>query len=223
MHSSLNEIASLVTKAVRGAGATHGASEDAAFSIVRLFEFGFDATADLAEALTRIDDGKDEYGTVRQGDAGWTWSPGSQDTSVSSTLVSAAPTDLVNTGRDNAVLIEKLVFPALLLPHASARAVTLKSDVSLVQDCAVTCRSDGTICGDVEKLIASAEPKSIRITAKSPEPAATPCISRQALLNGVKLDDAVHTRLSAFAHRTYVPATEASRLLGAGAGLTDND
>ncbi|MEE4237049.1 MAG: DUF3726 domain-containing protein [Anderseniella sp.] len=29
--------------------------------------------------------------------------------------------------------------------------------------------------------------------------------------------------LGRFAHRTYVPATEASRLKGAGAGLTDND
>ena len=37
----------------------------------------------------------------------------------------------------------------------------------------------------------------------------------------------VHTecwgRLTALAHRTYAPATEASRLAGAGAGLTDND
>jgi hypothetical protein len=30
-------------------------------------------------------------------------------------------------------------------------------------------------------------------------------------------------RLSAFAHRTFAPATEASRLAGAGASLTDND
>ena len=29
--------------------------------------------------------------------------------------------------------------------------------------------------------------------------------------------------LNAFAHRTYAPATEASRLKGAGAGLSDND
>ena len=29
--------------------------------------------------------------------------------------------------------------------------------------------------------------------------------------------------LNRFAHRTYAPATEESRLLGAGAGLSDND
>jgi hypothetical protein len=29
--------------------------------------------------------------------------------------------------------------------------------------------------------------------------------------------------LNSYAHRTYAPATEASRLAGAGAGLNDND
>ena len=48
------------------------------------------------------------------------------------------------------------------------------------------------------------------------------------------LSDADHTRLDddfaccvamlgRFAHRTYAPATQESRLAGAGAGLTDND
>jgi hypothetical protein len=30
-------------------------------------------------------------------------------------------------------------------------------------------------------------------------------------------------RLSGFAHRTFAPATEESRMRGAGAGLSDND
>jgi hypothetical protein len=36
-------------------------------------------------------------------------------------------------------------------------------------------------------------------------------------------NDEIWEALGRFAHRTYVPATEASRLKGAGAGLTDND
>jgi hypothetical protein len=39
----------------------------------------------------------------------------------------------------------------------------------------------------------------------------------------VDIGDEIWEALSAFAHRTYVPASEASRLKGAGAGLTDND
>ena len=37
------------------------------------------------------------------------------------------------------------------------------------------------------------------------------------------VDETAWATLTALAHRTYVPATEASRLAGAGAGTTDND
>jgi hypothetical protein len=37
------------------------------------------------------------------------------------------------------------------------------------------------------------------------------------------MNEEIWEALGRFAHRTYVPATEASRLKGAGAGLTDND
>jgi len=37
------------------------------------------------------------------------------------------------------------------------------------------------------------------------------------------VDPTIWAALDAFAQKTYVPATEASRLKGAGAGLTDND
>jgi hypothetical protein len=39
----------------------------------------------------------------------------------------------------------------------------------------------------------------------------------------VQVDDAVWAALQKFAARTYVPASEQSRLMGAGAGLLDND
>ncbi len=39
----------------------------------------------------------------------------------------------------------------------------------------------------------------------------------------VDIADEIWEALCAYAHRTYVPATEQSRLKGAGAGLTDND
>lgn len=39
----------------------------------------------------------------------------------------------------------------------------------------------------------------------------------------IEISDEDFKTLSALAHKTYVPATDASRLRGAGAGLTDND
>ena len=37
------------------------------------------------------------------------------------------------------------------------------------------------------------------------------------------VDPSAHARLQSLAEKTYAPASEQSRLLGAGAGLTDND
>ncbi|MGX9357101.1 hypothetical protein ACS3SW_18605 [Roseobacteraceae bacterium S113] len=47
--------------------------------------------------------------------------------------------------------------------------------------------------------------------------------SRADLPDRLEMSDALLDVLSRHAHETYVPATEASRLSGAGAGLTDND
>jgi len=39
----------------------------------------------------------------------------------------------------------------------------------------------------------------------------------------VNIDEAIWLRLGEYAQRTYAPATEQSRLLGAGAGVVDSD
>ena len=39
----------------------------------------------------------------------------------------------------------------------------------------------------------------------------------------IDVEVGIWTKLSSLAHKSYVPASEASRLSGAGAGLTDND
>ena len=44
-----------------------------------------------------------------------------------------------------------------------------------------------------------------------------------ALASRAVIKPAVWTSLGRYAHKTYAPATEASRLSGAGAGLNDND
>ena len=52
---------------------------------------------------------------------------------------------------------------------------------------------------------------------------AGPIVSSAALYHHTETDFAVWQALEARAHLTYVPATEASRQKGAGAGLVDND
>jgi len=43
------------------------------------------------------------------------------------------------------------------------------------------------------------------------------------VVQAIDMPGAIWTMLSHFAAKTYVPASDASRLMGAGAGLTDND
>lgn len=51
-------------------------------------------------------------------------------------------------------------------------------------------------------------------------PAAEPA---KPATGAVEVDDALWSVLAGFAAKTFVPATEASRIAGAGAGLSDND
>ena len=44
-----------------------------------------------------------------------------------------------------------------------------------------------------------------------------------AVIGDVAVDDAMWEKLGVYAHITYVEASEASRLAGAGAGINDND
>jgi len=46
---------------------------------------------------------------------------------------------------------------------------------------------------------------------------------KQPLYNRAQIDSAIWKALDEFAHRTYAPASEASRISGAGAGVLDND
>lgn len=51
----------------------------------------------------------------------------------------------------------------------------------------------------------------------------TPAQTTRIANTGMAIDRERWSRLMQFAHRTYVPATERSRLEGAGAGMIDND
>lgn len=61
--------------------------------------------------------------------------------------------------------------------------------------------------------------QSMRLTARPGRPLATP----RPPAEGFAVADAVWRELLKLAARTYVPASEQSRLKGAGAGLSDND
>lgn len=103
--------------------------------------------------------------------------------------------------------------PMMLLPFAAMAARQLGQTVTVkcADQVAVT---DGIILSMSAPLLGASA-----VTIRVGGALETPC-DRQTRAAPDAQD---WETLSTFAHRTYAPATEASRLLGAGAGLSDND
>ena len=116
-------------------------------------------------------------------------------------------------GADLPVAFDAMHQPLLLAPFL----MQARQEATLSwQGCEVGVAAGGvTVRGDE---VCPASPVQVRIDAGvSALPAKKPGTG------AVDIADEIWEALGRFAHRTYVPATEASRLKGAGAGLTDND
>jgi hypothetical protein len=128
-------------------------------------------------------------------------------------VIGASLSDHAARLADGPIEIADLPQPVMILPFAALAARQIRDTVSVTCSAAVAV-TDGRRLGLSGKfppettvtIIAGAEPFAPRPQAGR----ATP-------------DAAAWDRLTGLARRTYAPATEESRRLGAGAGLSDND
>ncbi|MHC5044927.1 MAG: hypothetical protein ACYTGI_21425 [Planctomycetota bacterium] len=113
-----------------------------------------------------------------------------------------------------------IAFPLLLAPYAASVARSRGATIMLGWPGVTLTISPGgglAVEGDMAAVTApTAESAHCRPAARDTvtPPARQPCRA---------VETEAWNRLSAFAHRMLAPATEASRLAGAGARLTDND
>lgn len=201
MECSANELTALLYKATVGCGFPIGLAQDAARASVWLTARGHRGVEALLDALATVDQDAASM----------------PDQSCLQRSLSAV--DLVLAGRREPVTLTSLRQPLLVLGFAGivaedrfgpftidfatgASAVVDKGDVTLAGSCPDQC--DVTIhpCD----------------TTPSPGHAMD-----DTYVGSISVDDELWRRATALAAHTYVPATEASRLKGAGAGLTDND
>jgi len=114
--------------------------------------------------------------------------------------------------------IADVVAPILLVPFAASSARQLGMTVTIEAN-NVHAVTDGSVVSiasrDETALFAKAKIVSVRTGGQLAHP-----YPAQIRANPTEADWAT---LNRFAHRTYAPDTEASRLKGAGAGLSDND
>ncbi|MCU9838788.1 DUF3726 domain-containing protein [Ruegeria sp. WL0004] len=210
MSFSLNEIEATAKRAMRGAGYPWGLAEEAAKATRWLAAHDIDACAELAGLLTRVDGvpladlSPDPKGTT------WAAPGGTLCPLAAGAALSDRAAELTVAG----IRLEQVARPALLVPFAALMAQQIGRPVTLRWQGggAVT---DGAVL-DLSGTAPDLTPL-VEVTPGGQIGSATPIRSR------AQPAPETWATLNRFAHRTYAPATEESRLKGAGAGLSDND
>ena len=211
MTLSLNEVEALAKKASRGAGYPWGIAEETGKAVRWLCAADIDGCAALADYLTSCE-GDDI--SARMPVQGKTWTP--KGDRLCPLLAGAALSDLADTLTGQDLRLEDVAYPLLLAPFAGLSALYLKEPVFLEWN--GTCfATDGKAVILQGKTGASMATVTARLGSGLDRAHRQPACSRAS-----PSEDTL-AALNRLAHRTYAPATEASRLSGAGAGLSDND
>ena len=202
MTFSLNEVEATAKKAARGAGYSWGLAEEAGKAVRWLCAQGVDGCAALAGLLAKID--------------GIPLAKFAPDTDVTPWRAQADALCPITTGcvlSDRAAQLAQNTFqtgpitsPALLFPFAAYAAVG--------NGCITLTWPSGYAVTDGENLSLRGQ---LELTCKRID------VSRSGTLENANQactraapDPSVWQALNRFAHRTYAPATDASRLKGAG-------
>jgi len=204
MNLSLGEFQSLIAKAFRGAGYPWGLTEEAAFAARRLAE----ARLPVGEMIVRLLESVDGSATTDlMPDEHWRASgPVLCSVCVGTSIADEADCDNLTLGPvSEPVFIAPFLCAILdvdddgyVIDWGNGRCLVTSSDI----------RVEGAL---------PVAPVAVRIARQAAEPAEDRRTDR------VEVDDSTFSALAAYAHRVYAPATEASRMAGAGAGTTDND
>ena len=212
---SLNEIDVSAKRAARGCGLSWGLAEEAGKAARWLCARGLPGVPALVPLLRAID-GK-PVGKVRI--AAGEWFPAG--TFLCPILVGAAISDdAAKIGREQNITLHTLRAPLLLLPFLAWLAKH--------QGVAVCCnwQNATAVCSPAGAAL-SGEPRTeladrVEIIFGADVSPDTPLLEG---VEPVEVEDCVWRELQTLAARTYVPASDRSRLQGAGAGsgLSDND
>tara|TARA_E500000075_G_scaffold65449_1_gene59065 strand:- start:7133 stop:7750 length:618 start_codon:yes stop_codon:yes gene_type:complete len=200
-----NELRAQVTKASRGLGFDWGRAKYLGESVLRAERHGLPATQTFIELADGLDTGPSKLGTS-------TFSQGA-----------ALATDAVDLGITLVDHLPQLDFVEPIELHVIGYPLFLGIVCYGLTGCdrALYVETGTFQCVVQANLIvtASAPPfeGACHLSTCSPSQNSDSCVSR------FELESAVCDKLNDLASRVYAPATEASRLAGAGAGLNDND
>ncbi len=209
MRLSLGEVEAMAKKATRGAGYPWGMADEAGFAVRWLEERGQGGIAALSGWLPVVAE-RDIRSLAPLETTAWKSASGELCPLLTGTALADSAGALGETG----FTLENLNASRLLLPFLAQVAEVRKEILS----------------AKVHGLEATIDAAGVSLSAEWP---LTKCDVAIARSNAPVEETPRCTRatpdpddwqvLTRFAARTYAPVTEASRLKGAGAGLTDND
>jgi hypothetical protein len=125
-------------------------------------------------------------------------------------------------GSGRPLILRRVAQPLLILPFAAAAAARFACGLTFRIDAAVFYLDGARAEGPLSPLSA-AMAERIVLSMDEDRPAAGVMMAFNAGAPRRPIPAGPLARLETWVHRTYVPASAASRLAGAGAGLTDND
>jgi hypothetical protein len=204
---SLNEAEVMATKAAWGAGRPWGLAQDAGRAMSTLEAMRLPGAASLLDLLIATDGVPCErLRPVSTQSELW-----QADRAMCPVLVGAFISDL--GAQSEQLKLRQVHAPLLLVPFC---LMAFDNVVFNWSACTIRSSDEGfSVHGALNAKLAD------QVSIDNSEPAEEATHRWQP--GAVDIADEIWEALSAFAHRTYVPASEASRLKGAGAGLTDND
>ena len=211
----MSEVANLSKNAARGAGLAWGMADEAADATVWLARYALPGPMLLARLLQL-----NEHvvsGELSPSTLSGVWSAPSGR--LCPLLAGATLGDCALQFRNGeSIEMAGVTDPLLLVPFAASVALTNEQAVA-VEWLGVKILTDGhclRIAGDYSEVEAQCV-SSVKCSVQAMLVGNAPSETR------VQIDTHCWSVLSAFAQRTYAPATESSRLLGAGAESGDND
>lgn len=208
---SLNEIEALSRKATRGAGYSWGLAEEAGRAVRWLEVRSLPGAAALVGHLRAMDG--QALNALTPDLETWAAPGGAACPILAGTMLA----DGLAGGDTDELDLPAVNAPLLLLPFLSWMAEAQDRAVALdLADTAIALGPDGMLYASGTITAPGAGPVTLQFGAS---PLGAP------ITEGLRsaCDAAIVAALNTFAHRTYAPATEESRLAGAGAGLSDND
>lgn len=216
---SIGEIGSLVFKAYRGLGRPWGLAEEAGRAVVWLLERGLPGPDLFARLIQGFDGRAWQESSPPDLSRPWTARNGPLCPVIAGTILCDTP-DLLKEA--DGIDIHHVAAPLIILPFVATAA--RKTEVALTVEwdhTRIVCSADGhRIKAHEDGLVPVGTETRANVRISTTQCAKD--MSRPIWTRALCSRDTIRT-LEHFAHRTYVPETEQSRLKGAGAGLTDND